>query len=144
MYGLPQSGLLANEILEKRLNKRGYQQSTLVTGLWKHDWRLIQFTLVVDDFGVKIVEEKHALHLKQTLKENYKVTTEWDGTRYTGITLDWDCRRRQVNLYQDKPANHSNNSTTQKRKTKPTIPKCTYHISCQKTIRNTTILSAAD
>ena len=24
MYGLPQSGLLANELLEKRLNKRGY------------------------------------------------------------------------------------------------------------------------
>ena len=41
----------------------------------------IQFTLVVDDFGVKYVGEKHALHLKKTLEENYKVTTEWDGTR---------------------------------------------------------------
>ena len=30
MYGLPQSGLLANEPLEKRLNKRGYHQSKLV------------------------------------------------------------------------------------------------------------------
>ena len=39
MYGLPQSGLLANELLEKRLTKRGYQQSKLVPGLWKHDWR---------------------------------------------------------------------------------------------------------
>jgi hypothetical protein len=27
MYGLPQAGLLANELLEKRLNKRGYHQS---------------------------------------------------------------------------------------------------------------------
>ena len=27
MYGLPQAGLLANELLEKRLNKRGYRQS---------------------------------------------------------------------------------------------------------------------
>ena len=33
MYGLPQSGLLANELLEKRLNKHGYQQSKLVPGL---------------------------------------------------------------------------------------------------------------
>ena len=88
MYGLPQSGLLANELLENRLNKRGYQQRKLVDGLWKHDWRSIQFKLVVDNFGVKHEGEKHALHLKQTLEENYKVTTEWDGTRYIGITLN--------------------------------------------------------
>ena len=33
MYGLPQSGILANKLLEKRLNKHGYQQSKLVPGL---------------------------------------------------------------------------------------------------------------
>ena len=38
MYGLPQAGLLANELLEKRLNKHGYHQSKLVPGLWKHEW----------------------------------------------------------------------------------------------------------
>ncbi|EJK49677.1 hypothetical protein THAOC_31417, partial [Thalassiosira oceanica] len=53
MYGLPQAGLLANELLEKRLNKSGYHQSKLVPGLWTHETRNIQFTLVVDDFGVK-------------------------------------------------------------------------------------------
>ena len=98
MYGLPQAGLLANELLEKRLNKRGYYQSKLVPGLWKHEWRPIQFTLVVDDFGVKYVGKEHALHLKSTLEDNYGVTTEWDGKRYIGITLDWDYERRQVHL----------------------------------------------
>ncbi len=34
MYGLPQSGLIANELLEKRLNEHSYQQSKLVQGLW--------------------------------------------------------------------------------------------------------------
>ena len=38
MYGLPQAGLLAKEFLEKRINKRGYHQSKLVPGLWKHEW----------------------------------------------------------------------------------------------------------
>ncbi len=33
LYGLPQSGLLANKLLKKRLNKHGYQQSKLVPGL---------------------------------------------------------------------------------------------------------------
>ena len=41
MYGLPQSGILANELLEKRLNKHGYKQSKLVPGLWKHETRPI-------------------------------------------------------------------------------------------------------
>ena len=34
MYGLPQAGLLANELLAKRLNENGHRQSKLVPGLW--------------------------------------------------------------------------------------------------------------
>ena len=98
MYGLPQSGLLANELLEKRLNKQGYRQSKLVPGLWKHDTRQIQFTLVVDDFGVKYVDKADAQHLQQVLEEYYKITMDWEGRRYIGITLDWDYKRRQVHL----------------------------------------------
>jgi hypothetical protein len=64
MYGLPQAGLLANELLEQRLNKHGYYQSKLVPGLWIHKSRPIQFTLVVDDFSVKYVDREHAEHLK--------------------------------------------------------------------------------
>ena len=35
------------------------------------------FTLVVDDFGVEHVGEKHAKHLIATLKENYNVAEDW-------------------------------------------------------------------
>ena len=99
MYGLPQSGLLANELLEKRLGRFGYRQSTLVPGLWKHDWRPVQFTLVVDDFGVKYVGEEHARHLEQAIKASgYRVKLDWTGSKYIGITLDWDYDRRQVHL----------------------------------------------
>jgi hypothetical protein len=98
MYDLPQSGLLANELLEKRLNEHGYQQSKLVHGLWKHDTWPIQFTLVVDNFGVKYVGKKHAQHLKNTLEEHYKLTCNWTGTQYIRITLDWDYKKRQVHL----------------------------------------------
>ncbi len=71
MYGLPQAGLIANELLESRLNKHGYRQSKLVPGLWRHNTRPIQFTLVVDDFGVKYVGKESALHLKHVLEEHY-------------------------------------------------------------------------
>ncbi len=88
MYGLPQAGLLANKLLEKCLNKHGYWQSKLVPGLWKCNTRPIQFTLVVNDFGMKYVGKEHAEHLKNALKEHYKVTCDWTGKRYNGITLD--------------------------------------------------------
>ena len=106
MYGLPQAGLIANELLEKRLNQHGYFQSKLVPGLWTHKTRPICFTLVVDDFGVKYVGEEHAKHLQQVLELHYKVSADWTGTRYIGITLDWDYERREVHLsmpgYKDK------------------------------------------
>jgi hypothetical protein len=75
MYRL--AGLLANELLEKRLNKHGYHQSKLVPGLWKHNTRPMQFTLVVDDFGVKYVGVERANHLK-----DYKLTCDWTRRRY--------------------------------------------------------------
>jgi hypothetical protein len=37
MYGLPQAGILAQNLLEKRLNKHGYFQNKAVPGLWTHD-----------------------------------------------------------------------------------------------------------
>ena len=143
MYGLSQSGLIANEFLEKRFNKHGYQKSKLVPKLWKNDWKLEQFTLVVDDFGVKCMGEEHTLHLKQTLEDNYKVATEVDSTRYIGITLDWDYRRIQVHLsmlgYTNKALKQFNHTKTKNK----TTPKHTHHIWCQKTICDTTIHSAA-
>jgi hypothetical protein len=59
-------------------------------GLWRHDTRPIQFTLVVDNFGVIYTNKDDVQHLQQVLEEHYKITTDWDGKRYIGITLNWD------------------------------------------------------
>ena len=93
IYGLPQSGLLVNQRLEKWLNKHGYHQSKLVPGLWKHKLRPVQFTLVVNDFRVKYVGEEHTMHLDKVPEEKYTITTEWEGRSYIGTTLDWDYKR---------------------------------------------------
>ena len=106
MYGLPHGGLIANVLLEKRLNKAGYFQSKLVPGLWSHKTRPISFTLVVDDFGVKYIGKEHALHLQSVIEQHYKCSTDWSGNRYIGITIDWDYTKRKVHLsmpgYKDK------------------------------------------
>jgi hypothetical protein len=98
MYGLPHAGLIANELLEKRLNKHGYHQSKLVSGLWEHDWHPVWFTLVVDDFGVKYVGKEHALHLQSVIESYYPLSTDWTGNRYIRITLDWDYTNTKVHL----------------------------------------------
>ena len=98
MYGLPQAGLLAQQLLEKRLNKNGYHQSKLTPGLWTHAWRPITFTLCVDDFGVKYVGKEHADHLMAILKEDYAISHEWEGRRYLGMNLDWDYTKHEVHV----------------------------------------------
>ena len=69
MYGLPQAGKIAHELLKKRLAKAGYHPTQLSPGLWNHVWRPITFTLVVDDFGIKVEGKNHTNHLISTIKK---------------------------------------------------------------------------
>lgn len=96
MYGLPQAGILANKLLAKRLATKGYFQATHTPGLWTHSFRPIQFTLVVDDFGIKYVGTEHANHLISALQDSYEVSTDWKGELYCGITLKWDYETRTL------------------------------------------------
>ena len=102
MYGLPQAGILAQKLLEERLKDAGYHQSEYTPGLWTHEWRPICFTLVVDDFGVKYVGDEHAQHLLDLVRSHYQVTDDFgkenQGSKYCGITLDWDYENRRVHL----------------------------------------------
>ena len=98
MYGLPQSGILANNLLRKRIAPHGYYEVSNTPGLWKHKTRPATFTLVVDDFGIKYVGNQHAQHLIDTLSTYYTVETDWSGGLYCGIQLDWNYTHRYVDL----------------------------------------------
>ena len=82
MYGLPQIGILAQTILEKRLHAHGYHQSRFTPGLWTHKWR--------PNFGVKYVGKEHADNLIKCIKEKYDITEDWEGKRYLVLTFDWN------------------------------------------------------
>jgi hypothetical protein len=97
-YGLPQAGILAQELLEKQLNEHGYSQSRAVPGLWTHKFCPISFTLVVDDFGVKYVGKEHTMHLVSILKQHYEISEDWTGSKYIGITFHWNYANRRVHL----------------------------------------------
>ena len=55
MYGLSQSGIMANKKLAKFLTKEVYFHTPHNPGFWTHAWRPITFVLVVDNFLVKYV-----------------------------------------------------------------------------------------
>eukprot|EP00804_Cyclotella_cryptica_P023697 CCRYP_019320-RA/>CCRYP_019320-RA protein AED:0.37 eAED:0.35 QI:0/0/0/1/1/1/6/0/1607 len=96
MYGLPMAGALANKLLRERLAPHGYYEVTHTPGLWRHVWRPLAFTLVVDDFGVKFVGNKHAQHLIDTLRKHYLLAEDWAGDLYCGIKLDWNYDNRTL------------------------------------------------
>ena len=96
-YGLPQSGRLENDLLRTRLEKAVYYEAATTPGLWCHDWRPIQLVLLVDDFGIEYIDKEHALHLLKTLEVDYKITTDWEGTKFSGIDLGWDYHARHAN-----------------------------------------------
>jgi hypothetical protein len=98
MNGLPQARIIAQHLLEKRLQQHGYRQSKTPPGLWKHDTCPISFTLVEDDFGVKYVVEENAQHLLNTVQQFYKCPCNWDGKQYCGLTIKWDYNRGKVHL----------------------------------------------
>jgi len=99
MYGLPQSGIIAQELLEERLAKVGYRQSKIIPGLWTHDKRAITFCLIVDDFAIKYTQKEDFEHLLSVLKKDYTATEDWDATKYLGLTIKWDHNNRKVHLW---------------------------------------------
>jgi len=97
IYGLPQSGLLAQKRLIEHLAKHGYYQ-TNTTCLFKHKTRAIVFSDVVDDFGVSYGNDNDLQHFLTTLRQLYAITTDMSGSKYVGMNLDWDFTKRTCRL----------------------------------------------
>jgi hypothetical protein len=98
MYGLLQVGIIAQELLAKRLKEHGYNQSKTTPGLWTHEWCPITFPLVVDNFGIKYIEEEHAQHLRQAVQKDYTCLFEKEVERYCRLTIKWDTASKNVHL----------------------------------------------
>ncbi len=100
MYGLPQAGIIAQELLKEHLSKHGYLQSKIRHGLWKHKTRSTCFTLVVDDFAVKYIKnDQDAEHLISTLKQDCNITIDQEATKYICLTIELDFDNNQVDMH---------------------------------------------
>ena len=91
MYGLTQAGLLANEPLAKSLAKQGFKKTPHTPGLWRHHAKPTQFTLVVDNFGIKYEKKQDAQDLINALEKNYDaVSVNWGGELFFCIKTEWE------------------------------------------------------
>jgi hypothetical protein len=79
MYGLKQAGVLANQLLQKRLKPLGYYLERHTPGLWLYNTKPMAFSLVVDEFAAKYVTTADAHHLRNALLRHYEITTDWWG-----------------------------------------------------------------
>jgi hypothetical protein len=97
-YGLPQAGILANDLLRSRLVAEGFYEAASTPGLWRHKWRPLQFCLIVDDFGVEYVGIEHFNFLVDLLKKYHGIQLNLAGDKLAGIAIKWDYHNRCCRL----------------------------------------------
>ena len=71
VWDLPQTGILANKHLRRKLAAFGYSECVNTPGLWRQETLPILFTLVAADFGVKCVSKNDVNHLIESIKLPY-------------------------------------------------------------------------
>ena len=121
VYGIPQAGKIANDKLNLHLSKFGYDPAPITTGIWRHQNLPLQFSLVVDDFGIKYECQEDITHLLDALKKIYKISEDWDGNVYCGLNLEWDYYKREVLV------SMPNYVTKALQKFQHTTPKCAQY-----------------
>jgi hypothetical protein len=98
IYGLPQAGKLAQDRLIKHLEANDYYLVKHTQCLFRHKTRDIAFTLVVDDFGIKYKTSSDSQHLIDTLQKLYVITIDPKGSKYVGLTIDYDKAGRKLEI----------------------------------------------
>jgi hypothetical protein len=98
MPGLKQAGRIVNDRLTTHFANFGYRPIPRTPSLWTHDTRPVDFSLFVNDFGVKYVCGEHALHLLAALRTLYTITEDWAGALFNGHTLRWNYPARYVDV----------------------------------------------
>jgi hypothetical protein len=93
----PQAGRIAYDYLKDLLAPHGYTPCELTPGLWKQNAAHLVLPCS-RPFWRKVRQQSRRRHLLAALGERYEYKTDWDGTRYCGLTIRWDYERRECLL----------------------------------------------
>ncbi len=67
--------------------------------LWKYHTQPIQFTLVVDDFGITYINKKDMEHLLNALKRLLQRKIDSTSGLCCGITFGWNYKDRYIEIF---------------------------------------------
>ena len=90
MYVLKQAAMLAYKNIMNNLKEDNYSSIPHTDSYWKHDQYPTIFCLCVNNFGVKYFAKQALNHLITSLLKNYKISTDYTGTNYCGLTFEWN------------------------------------------------------
>ena len=89
IYGLPQSGILAQRKLKAHLANHGYIESIHSPCHFTHITDHIDFVLVVDDFGISTQGDGPAERLFEVLRKRYPLKVDMTGSKFIGFKVDF-------------------------------------------------------
>ena len=96
MYGIPRRGKIANNKIMPYLANFWYEPSPITPGIWRYQTHPLQFSLVVDDFGIEYERQEDIKNLLDAIKTIYKISEDWDGKLYCVLNLEWDYYNKEV------------------------------------------------
>jgi hypothetical protein len=80
------------------LQQHGYYQLPSTPAVFRNEDGSIRFTLVVDDFAICWTKQESIDHFIRTLSKLYQVKVNWLGTKYLGMDIDINRKKRYVTL----------------------------------------------
>ena len=76
----------------------GYEPIANTDSFWRHKTDPTKFCLCVDDFGIKYYCKSDLNKLISALQVNYKISTDFTGRNYCGLTIDWEYDQGYVDI----------------------------------------------
>jgi len=131
---------LDNLRLREKLKPTGFYEVAHTPGPWKHKRHPIQFSLIVDNFGVKYVGKEHMEYLIISLQKDYsRIKVDLKEELYAGINLKWNYKEKWLDAsmseYASKLRQHFSHKMTKVPQHSPhKAPKKIYGATSQDTI----------
>ena len=98
MYGLQEAAILAYDQSAKFLNNYGYSHVQGTADLWKYETKRTTFCLCVDDIALNYYSQEDLQYFLTSIKNHYDYHTDYQGTNYIGLTMDWNYKGGYADL----------------------------------------------
>lgn len=98
IFGLPQAGILSQNILYTHLQKHGYHIINTASGLISNKSKTLFLCLLVDDFLIKYKKHEDIEELIKILQLRYPIEINYEVKKYLGLTIERDRINKSLSI----------------------------------------------